>query len=162
MSSKGVTKEVARAVQPTVLKRQIGNLEAKRALLAEDMLCYFGEICPALAARCEVAIVDLSPLARREVAGRLQTLRVVTNETNLELAAARVAVARRQVAGELLLDRALASVEHLSEVAQTMTRWMDELLNAGPHGQSMPIERSSAPRMRIVPLELSKSPVLQV
>ncbi len=29
-----------------------------------------------------------------------------------------------------MLDRALASIEHLNEVAQTMTRWMDELLNS--------------------------------
>jgi hypothetical protein len=94
------------------------------------MLRYFGETCPALAARCEVAIVGLPPLARREVVGRLRTLRAVTNETNRELAVSRVAVTTGQDPADLLLDRALASIEHLSEVAETMTLWMDELLDA--------------------------------
>jgi len=106
------------------------GIEGKQNLLAKEMLRYFWETCPALAARCEVAIVDLPPLARREVAGRLQTLAAVANETNRELAAARVAVTRRQAPAELLLDRALASIEHLSEVALATTRRMDELLNA--------------------------------
>jgi len=106
------------------------GIDGKRNLLAEETLRYFGEICPALAARCEVAIVGLPPLARREVAGRLQTLGAVTNETNRELSTARVAVASGQVSSEFLLDRALASIEHLSEVAETMTLWMDELLDA--------------------------------
>jgi hypothetical protein len=106
------------------------GIERKRNLLAEKMLRYFGETCPALAPRCEIAIVGLPPLDRREVAGRLQTLRAVTNETNRELTAARVAFSRGQAPAEFLLDRALASIEHLSEVADIMTRWMDELLNA--------------------------------
>ena len=106
------------------------GIEGKRNLLAEEVRRYFGETCPALAARCEAAIVGLPPLARREVAGRLQTLAAVTNETNRELAAARVAVTRRRAADEFLLDRTLASIEHLSEIAQTMTRWIDGLLEA--------------------------------
>ena len=106
------------------------GLEGKRNLLAGEMLRYFGETCPALAARCEVAIVGLPPLARRELAGRLQTLGAVTNETNRELAAARAALANGQAPGALLLDRALASIEHLSEVAQAIKLRMDELLNA--------------------------------
>jgi hypothetical protein len=89
---------------------------------------YFWETCPALAARCEVAILGLPSVARREVAGRLRTLGAFTNETNRELAAARVAVTRGQAPDEFLLDRALASIEHLSEVAQATTRRMDELL----------------------------------
>ena len=103
------------------------GIDGKRNLLAKEVLRYFWETCPALAARCEVAIVDLPPLARREVAGRLQTLAAVANETNRELAAARVAVKKGQASADLLLDRALASIEHLSEIAQTMTRWIDEL-----------------------------------
>ena len=106
------------------------GLEGKRNLLAAEMLRYFGETCPTLVAHWEIAIVGLPPLALRELAGRLQTLGAVTNETNRELEAARVAVTSGQTPTELLLDRALASVEHLSEFAQAMTRWMDELLNA--------------------------------
>jgi len=104
------------------------GIEGKRHLLAEEVLRYFGETCPALAARCEVAIVGLPRLALREVAGRLQALESITNETNRELTAARVTVTKGQAPAELLLDRALASIEHLSEVAQAMTLWMDELL----------------------------------
>ena len=89
---------------------------------------YFWETCPALAARCEVAILGLPSVARREVAGRLRTLGAFTNETNRELAAARVAVTRGQAPDKFLVDRALASIEHLSEVAQATTRRMDELL----------------------------------
>ena len=106
------------------------GIDGKRNLLAEEMLRYFGETCPALAARCEVAIVGLPPLARREVVGRLRTLRAVTNETNRELAASRVAVTKGHVPADLLLDRALASIEHLSEVAQATTRRLDDLLSA--------------------------------
>jgi hypothetical protein len=102
------------------------GIDGKRNLLAEEVLCYFWETCPALAARCGCAIVGLPPLARREVIGRLLTLRAVTSETNRELAAARVAVTKGQAPDELLLDHALASIEHLTEIAQTMTRWMDE------------------------------------
>jgi hypothetical protein len=111
------------------------RIDGKRNLLAEEMLRYFGETCPALAARCEVAIVGLPPLARREVIGRLRTLRAVTSETNRELAASRVAVTTGQDPADLLLDRALASIEHLSEVAETMTLWMDELLDRCVKGQ---------------------------
>jgi 16S rRNA G527 N7-methylase RsmG len=105
------------------------GINGKRNLLAEEMLRYFGETCPALVARCNVAIVHLPRLARREVAGHLRTLRAVTNETNRELATSRAAVINGQASAEVLLDRALASIEHLSEVAQTMTRWMDGVIS---------------------------------
>ena len=75
------------------------GIEGKRNLLAEEMQRYFGETCPALAARCECAIVGLPRLVLREVAGRLQALKSITNETNRELWAARVAVARGQAPG---------------------------------------------------------------
>jgi hypothetical protein len=120
---------VALVLRGTIVRDEI---DGKRNLLVEEMLRYFGETCPVLAARCEVAIVGLPPRARREVAGRLQTLRAVINETNRDLAAARVAVARGQATGALLLDRALASIEHLSEVAHAIKLWMDELLKAQP------------------------------
>jgi hypothetical protein len=105
------------------------RIDGKRDLLHEEMQRYFWETCSALATRCEVAI-GLPPVARREVVGRLQTLRSITHETNRELTSARIAVAQGQIPDKILLDRALASIEHLNEVAQTMTRWMDELLNS--------------------------------
>jgi hypothetical protein len=110
------------------------GIEGKRTLLVAEMLRYFGETRHALAARWAVAIVGLPPLALREPAGRLLTLEVVANETNRELRAARAAVTKGQASAEFLLDRALASIEHLSEVAQAMTRQLDDLVRNHPPG----------------------------
>jgi hypothetical protein len=104
------------------------GIEDKRDLLADAIQHYFGATCPALVARCEVAIIRLPPLALQEVAGCLQTLVAFANETSRELAVASVEVARGQAPTELLRARALASIEHLSEVVQAMTLWMDKLL----------------------------------
>ena len=106
------------------------GIGGKRSLLVEEMLRYFGEICPALAVRCEVAIVGLPPLALQEIAGRLQTLIAAADETNRQLRAAYTADAEHQASSEIFVDRALACIEHLSEIAQAMTRRMDELLKA--------------------------------
>ena len=102
------------------------RIESKRHLLTEEMLLYFGDTCPALAERCEVAIVDLPPHDRREAAKCLQTLCSVSNETNRELAAARLAASEGHATIKLL-DRALASIEHLRKIAQTVTQRIDEL-----------------------------------
>jgi hypothetical protein len=105
-------------------------------LLAEEMLRYFGDICPALAARCEVAIICLPPFARREAAGRLQMLITIANETNREIAATRSAATGDHAASELVFDHALAAVEHLREVAQGVGQRLDELLKASSLRQS--------------------------
>jgi hypothetical protein len=99
----------------------------KRNLLAAELRRYFGETCPALAARWESAIIGLAPSILRELAGRLQALEVVTDETNRELRAAQAAAIEDEVSAEQLLDRALASLEHLSEVAEAMIRSLDAL-----------------------------------
>jgi hypothetical protein len=109
------------------MQDQIGG---KGNLLAGEMLRYFDDICPALAARCEAAIVDLPPFARQDVAGRLQTLITLANETNREIAATRFAVTVDHASSELLFDHALAAIEHLSEIAQALGQRMDELLKA--------------------------------
>jgi hypothetical protein len=57
----------------------------------------------------------------------LRELETVTNQTNLELEAAPVAAIEDHVPVEHLLDRALASMERLSEVAEAMMRWLDVL-----------------------------------
>ena len=93
-------------------------IDGKRNLLAEAMLSYFGETCPALAARCEVAILALPPLARRELAGRLQTLGAATNETNRELSTVRVAVAR----GRRRLDSCSIAHSHQSSTSAKSLR----------------------------------------
>ena len=109
------------------MQDQIGG---KGNLLAGEMLRYFDDICPALAARCEAAIVDLPPFARRDVADRLQMLITLANETNREIAATRFAATGEHALSELLFDHALAAIEHLSEIAQALGQRMDELLKA--------------------------------
>jgi hypothetical protein len=102
------------------------RIESKRHLLTNEMLLYIGETCPALAERCEIAIVELPPRDRREAAKCLQTLCSVSNETNRELAAARLAASKGHATIQLL-DRALASIEHLRKITQTVTQRIDEL-----------------------------------
>jgi uncharacterized membrane protein YqiK len=101
--------------------------ERKRQLLAAELLRYFGETCPALAARWQTAIVDLAPPILRELTGRLQEFEVITDETNRQLKAAQAAAFEDQESAEVVLDRALASLEHLNEVAEAITRHLDEL-----------------------------------
>jgi hypothetical protein len=72
----------------------------------------------------------LPPSILRELAGRLQELEAVTNETNRELKAAGLATAEGRESAEHLLNRALALMDHLTEVAEDMTRRLDELLKA--------------------------------
>jgi excisionase family DNA binding protein len=45
MNSKGTTKEMTRSVQRTMLKRQIGNLEAQRALLEQKLTTFEESEC---------------------------------------------------------------------------------------------------------------------
>lgn len=74
------------------------------------------------------ARLGLSPSVLRELAGRLQELEDFTNQTNYQLRAARDASTEDRGSTEQLIDRALASLEHLGELAEAMTRRLDELL----------------------------------
>jgi len=103
--------------------------KGKCNLLVQEIQRYFGETCPALASRCAVASIDLPLFARRKVVERLQCLIAITNETGRLLSAARVGASGGHSTEKLLFDQALASLEHLNEVAEALTRWMDELLN---------------------------------
>jgi hypothetical protein len=58
----------------------------------------------------------------------LQRLEAVTNETNRELKVSHLIAGEGRESAEHLLDRALASMEHLMEVAEEMMRRLDELL----------------------------------
>ena len=105
-------------------------IRRKHDLLAAEMHHYFSDICPELVARWKEAMLGLPPSILRELAGRLQELEDFTDQTNLELRAAHDATAEDRGYAEELLDRALASLEHLGEVAEAMTRRLDELLKA--------------------------------
>ena len=99
------------------------TIETKRDLLATELQRYFGETCPTLAARWGTAIVGLAPPVLRELAGCLQELESATEETNRQLKAF-----EDEESAEVLLDRAIASIEHLSEIAQAMMKRLDELV----------------------------------
>ncbi len=103
-------------------------IRRKRDLLAAEMHHYFWNICPELAARWKKAMLGLPAPVLRELAGRLQQLEDFTDQTNLELRAAHDATAEGRGYAEELLDRALASLEHLGEIAEAMTRRLDDLL----------------------------------
>jgi len=70
----------------------------------------------------------LPPSVLRDLAVEIQHLETVTNVANRYLHAAHVEAEAGDVPVEDLLDRALASMENLSEAADTMTRLLDELL----------------------------------
>jgi hypothetical protein len=69
-------------------------------------------------------MLGLPPSVLHDLAGQLDELEAITNQTNQELRAAFATAG----AGEQLLNRALASMEKLTEVAEAMTRRFDELL----------------------------------
>jgi hypothetical protein len=106
------------------------TIRRKHDLLAAEMHHYFCDICPGLATRWKGAMLGLPPPVLRELAGRLQELEDSTNQTNRELRAVHDTAAEDRGSVEQLLDRALASLEHLGEVAEAMTRRVDELLKA--------------------------------
>ena len=65
----------------------------------------------------------------QDLAVEIKNLEAVTNWANQQLsAAARAGASAGGMPPEDLLDRALASMGHLSEAADTMTRLLDELL----------------------------------
>jgi len=106
-------------------------IESKRILLETEAERYFGETCVALAARWERAIVGLAPpLVLRELGGCLQGLEGITDEANCGLMAAYLATISDYESADFLIDRALASVERLNEMAKATIRRMDELLEA--------------------------------
>ena len=105
-------------------------IQRKHDLLATAMHYYFWHTGAELTARWKEAMFGLPPSVLRELAGQLQELEAVTNETNRELKAAGLATAEGRESAEHLLNRALALIDHLSLVAEDMTRRLDELLKA--------------------------------
>ena len=105
-------------------------IRRKHDLLATAMHYYFWHTGAELTARWKAAMLGLPPSLLRELAGRLQQLDAATIETNRELKAAGLATAEGRESAEHLLNGALASMDHLTEIAEDMTRRLDELLKA--------------------------------
>jgi hypothetical protein len=105
-------------------------IRRKRELLAAELYAYSWHTNKELTARWTEAMLRLSAAGLRDLAVELRELETVTNQTNLELEAAHRAAEEGRESAEHLLDRALASIEHLSEIAEEMTRRLDEMLKA--------------------------------
>jgi hypothetical protein len=100
-------------------------IQRKRERLAAETYEYFWNVCPDLTARWKEAMLTLPPSVLQDLAVEIQHLGAVTKWANQQLHAA-LGAGGEPV--EDLLDRALASMENLSEAADTMTRLLDELL----------------------------------
>jgi len=105
-------------------------IQLKRERLAIETHEYFWHTCPELTARWKEAVLRLPPSVLRDLVIELREVETVTTRTDQELMAAGLAVAQGRESAEYLLDRALASMEHLNEVAEDMTQRLDELLKA--------------------------------
>src|SRR5712691_3107951 len=100
-------------------------IQRKRERLAAETYEYFWNVCPELTARWKQAMLTLPPSVLQDLAVEVKNLEAVTNWTNQQLHATLGAGGEPP---EDLLDRALASMENLSEAADTMIRLLDELL----------------------------------
>jgi len=94
--------------------------------LEAELRHYFGETCPALVARWQAAIAGLAAPFLREVVGQLRELDSVTQEIDRQLRVALRPVAKGE-STEPVIGRALAALEYLNEIAESMIRRLDEL-----------------------------------
>jgi hypothetical protein len=114
-------------------------IQRKRERLAAETHEYFWNVCPELTAQWKQAMFTLPPSVLRDLAVEIQHLEAVTNAANQQLnAAAHPGAVGGGEPVEGLLDRALASMERLSEAADTMRRLLDELLKTLPKGSGGP------------------------
>ena len=92
------------------------TIQRKRERLAAETYEYFWNICPELTVRWKRAMLTLPPSVLQDLAAEIKHLEAVTNWANQQLHAALAAGGEPP---EDLLNRALASTENLSEVADT-------------------------------------------
>jgi hypothetical protein len=104
------------------------GMQRKHKLLAAETNDYFCHTYPELTERWRQAMLTQPPSVLRDLSVELLGLESVTNRVNQELQAAHIGAIEGGEPIENLLDRALASMENLSEAAETMMRLLDELL----------------------------------
>ena len=106
------------------------SVERKLKLLTANADDYFWHAGLEVEKRSKEARLKLRRSVLRGLTKELEKFERATDETNRELRAAQVAAVGRKASAEPLLDRALASMEHLSEADDTMTRLLGELLKS--------------------------------
>jgi hypothetical protein len=104
------------------------GFDRKQDLLEAELRRYFNEKCPELIARWQTAAGLPAPFLR-ELGERIRELDEITQETNRQLRIGLRSVAEG-TSREPVVDRALASLEHLNEFAESMMQRLDELLRA--------------------------------
>jgi hypothetical protein len=70
------------------------------------------------------------PSVLRDLDEQLKAIETAAIRTNLELKVARLEAAEGRESTHRLLDRALASIEHLNEITAATSRQLDDLLKA--------------------------------
>ena len=103
------------------------TIQRKRERLIVEMHEYFWNVCPELTARWKQAMLTLPPSVLQDLTVEIKNLEAVTKWANQQLHAA---LGVGNDPDEDLLDRALASMENLSEAADTMMRLLGELLES--------------------------------
>ena len=103
-------------------------IQRKRERLEAETHEYFWNVCPELTTRWKEAMLTLSPSVLQDLAVELRGLELATNRASQALGPGHVEAEAGKVPVEELLDRALASMEHLHEAVDTMIRLLDELL----------------------------------
>jgi hypothetical protein len=85
---------------------------------------YLAKTLSAITMRWKATPGTLHSSILRELTVRMQALVAITNEANRELGDAHCAASEGHTSAEPLLDHAIASPEHLNEIAK---RWRDAL-----------------------------------
>jgi len=104
------------------------SIESKLKLLTADADDYFWHAGLEVEKRWKEARLKLRGSVLRGLTKELQEFERVTDETNHDLSAAKVAAVGRKPSAQALLDRALASMANLKETALALTRQIDDSL----------------------------------
>ena len=103
------------------------TIENKREILVAMTRDYLAKTLPAITMRWKATTGSLHASMSRELTGCMQALVAITNEANRELGDAHCAASEGHMSAEPLLDHAIASLEHLNEIAEAMARRLDEV-----------------------------------
>jgi hypothetical protein len=99
----------------------------KQKLLVAEMRKYFRQKCEEIKAKLEELTFRLTPLVQGELASQLLGLKALSSQTDQKLSAARGTASADGASFERLLDRTIAAMEHLSDGAEALVRYLDEL-----------------------------------
>jgi hypothetical protein len=109
------------------MRRSTQRRLERLTFLADDYLWHAGR---QLDARWEEARIKLRRSSLKGLRGELAKIDALSSKMEPDLRVAQIAALNGNASADMLLDRALASLTHLAEVAQLMTLRLNELLKA--------------------------------